>query len=227
MTTPPVPQLTEPTDVRTMAVVQTVYRREFRLAAGLVRGVPPGETARARVVADHLGWLGDHLHRHHTVEDLLLWPLLLDRVPDELAPVVHLMETQHRAVDDLQGQVGEVLPRWRATADTADRDRLAGLLDRLYVHLVEHLDAEEQRLLPIAARAVTQAEWDAMGEAAHREAARRDLLLALGMVAYEGDPVLVAGVLAGASAPVRTIAPPLARRAFRRHARRVHGTPTP
>ena len=223
----PSPTTAPLTDVGSMAVIHTVYRREFRLAAGLVRGVADGDVRRARVVADHLAVVGDHLHRHHTHEDEMLWPLMLQRVPDELAPIVELMETQHHVVDALQDQVAAVMPRWRQTARRVDRERLAELHDRLYVNLVEHLDAEEQRLLPIAARTVTQQEWDAMAESGRTSTPRRELLLTFGLIAYEGDPDRVAGMLADAPAPVRVLLPALARRAFARHSRRVHGTATP
>lgn len=215
------------TDVRVMGVIHSVYRREHRLAGGLVRGVADGDVVRARVVADHLTWLANHLHRHHSLEDEMLWPLLLERVADDVAPVVHLMEGQHRVVDALQTEVAEVLPRWRERADAATRERIAALLDRLYVHLVEHLDAEEQRLLPLAARAVHQAEWDAMGEIARRRTPRGELPLDFGMLAHDGDPEVVRGMLAAAPPPVRVLVPWLGRRAFRAHARRVHGTPSP
>ena len=215
------------TDVSAMAVIHSVYRRELRLAGALVRGVADGDTARARVVADHLAWVGEHLHRHHTLEDRLLWPLLLERVADELAPIVDLMQTQHRTVDALQEQVAQLLPRWRETATAEPGAHLATLLDRLYVHLVEHLDAEEQRLLPIAARTLSQPEWDAMGRAAREETPRGEQALTLGMYLYEGDPAAVAAMLASAPRPVRTMLTWAARRAFARHAVRVHGTATP
>ncbi len=156
-----------------------------------------------------------------------MWPRLLERVPDELAPIVHLMESQHERVDGLIQEINEVLPAFRATAGAAERDRLAGLFETLYVHLVEHLDAEEERLLPIAARTLTQAEWDEMGERGRRGTPRKELSLVLGMYQYEGDPAVIAEMLAEAPAPVRWIVPRLSRRAFRRHAMRIHGTPTP
>ena len=156
-----------------------------------------------------------------------MWPLLLQRVPDELAPVVHLMERQHATVDALLQEVGELLPRWRAGAGTDDRDRLAGLLERLYVHLAEHLEAEEERLLPIAAREMTVAEWERMGEDARSRGARKDSLLVLGMIVHDADPAVVARMLAGAPAPVRWLLPRVAHRVYRRRALRVHGTATP
>ena len=216
-----------PTDTRVMGLIHSVYRRELRLAGQVVRSVADADQARAAVVADHLQLVHDHLHHHHSAEDQLLWPLRLDRVPDELAPLVHLMEQQHHRVGELLEEITAALPAWRAYARATDRDALADLHDRLYVHLVEHLDAEEERLLPIASRAVTQEEWDAMGENARSRTPRSHSLLVLGMIVQDGDPELVATMLADAPAPVRWLLPRLGRRAYRRHARAVYGTPSP
>lgn len=219
--------VTTPTDTRVMGLIHTIYRREFRLAGEAIRGVTPGDTARAAVVADHLELVHDNLHHHHTAEDDLLWPKLLERVPEELAPLVHLMEQQHATVEALLEEIADVLPRWRSTADRVDRDALADLHDRLYVHLVEHMDAEEERLLPIASRNVSQEEWEEMGAAARSGTPRSKSLLVLGMIVQDGDPELVSVMLAGAPAPVRWLLPRLGRRAYRRHARAVYGTPSP
>ncbi|HSU02141.1 MAG TPA: hemerythrin domain-containing protein [Nocardioides sp.] len=216
-----------PTDTRVMNTLHTFFRREHRLAGGLLRGVADGDTRRSRVVGTHLDFLCRALHHHHTIEDRILWPLLLERVPDELAPVVHLMESQHERVDGLVQEIGVLLPGWTRDGDAATATRLADLFDTLYVHLAEHLDAEEERLLPLAARCMTQAEWDEMGEVARREAPRKEGLLAMGMFQHDGDPEVFALMLADAPGPVRWLLPRLTRRAFRRHALAVHGTATP
>jgi len=216
-----------PTDTSAMPTVHTFFRREFRLAGGVLRGVPTGDLRRARVVAGHLDFLARSLYEHHTTEDELLWPKLLDRIPGELAPIVRLMESQHEQVDALLAEIGDRLPHWATTADAAGRDRLADLFERLHTHLAEHLDAEEQRLLPIAAQAVTQEEWDELGERGRSHTRRSEMSLTLGMFAYEGDPAVIAHMLAEAPVPVRWLVPRLARRAFRRHALAVHGTATP
>jgi len=215
------------TDTRVMNTLHTFFRREHRLAGGLLRGVAEGDTRRSRVVGAHLDFLSRALHHHHTIEDRLLWPLLLERVPAELAPVVHLMESQHERVDGLIEEIGTLLPGWARDADVVSAARLADLFDTLYVHLVEHLDAEEERLLPLAARCMTQAEWDAMGDTARREAPRKGAFLALGMFQHDGDPEVFALMVGDAPPPVRWLLPRLARRAFRKHALEVHGTATP
>ena len=226
--TPSTPSAGTPVlDTSVMPTLHTFFRRELRLAPGVVTGVAPGDLDRAGVVADHLDFVTRALHHHHTIEDVLLWPKLLERVPEELAPIVHLMESQHERLDALLQEIGSLVPQFRATADAGTRDRLADLLDTAYAHLVEHLDAEEERLLPLAARALTQAEWDEMGEAGRNGTPKRELALSLGMYQYEGDPEVIAQMLAEAPAPVRWVVPRLSRRAFRRHALRVHGTATP
>ena len=222
------PQLDRPlVDASVMPTIHSFLRRETRLAGGVVRRTAPGDVRRAAVVDDHLEVLMTSLHHHHTVEDDHLWPLLLQKVPDELAPIVHLMESQHAGVDAAITGIAETRRAFRASALPADRDRLAGLLDDLHTALVEHLEAEETRLLPIAARALTQQEWDAMGEAGKAGTPVRLALLVFGMFGYEGDPEVVTGMLADAPAPVRALLPRLARRSFRRYALRVHGTATP
>jgi hemerythrin-like domain-containing protein len=214
-------------DTREMQVVHSLFRRELRLAGSLVRRVHPGDVGRARTVADHLDLVGRLLHEHHTLEDELLWPRLLERVPVELAPIVHLMESQHQEVDAALRRIATVLPRWRDHAAAVDRDELAGLYEDLYLPLVEHLDAEEERLLPLVARSITEVEWHELGDRARREGRRREAMLVFGMLQHDGDPAVVRGMLASAPPPVRALVPRLARRSFRRHSVRVHGTATP
>jgi Hemerythrin HHE cation binding domain len=217
----------QPTDTREMLVVHSLFRRELRLASGLVRGVGRGDARRAAVVSAHLQLVEDVLHHHHTSEDDLLWPKLLDRVPEEIAPVVRLMEAQHEQVDGLLARIGELRPRW--TLDPAPElgAQLAGLYDELYAGLAEHLDDEESRVLPLVARCITPAEWLELGEAGRTGIPRKDMALVFGMLMYEGDPEVVRIMLAPAPLPVRVLVPRLGRRAFRKHAVAVHGTATP
>jgi hemerythrin-like domain-containing protein len=215
------------TDTSEMLVVHSLFRRELRLASGLVRGVARGDSRRAAVVAAHLQLVEDVLHHHHTSEDDLLWPKLLQRVPVEIAPVVRLMEAQHQQVDGLLARIAVLRPEW-AQSPTAERaTELAGLYDELYGGLAEHLDAEETRVLPLVARCITPAEWNELGEAGRAGIPRKDMALVFGMLMYEGDPQVVKVMLAPAPLPVRVLVPHLGRKAFRKHSVAVHGTPTP
>ena len=214
-------------DTRDMVVVHTAFRREFGLAPALVRGVAPGDQRRADVVADHLEMLTAMLHHHHAGEDRLLWPKLHERVAADIAPVVSLMEQQHERIHAANDRVVADLARWRVGASETDREALAAGLDEVDAALVEHLAAEEEQLLPIAARHLTPAEWGQLGEEGMGGLKKRQLPLVFGMLQYQGDPEVIAMMLSHAPAPARLLMPFLAPRAFRRYATRVHGTATP
>jgi hypothetical protein len=97
-------------------------------------------------VARHVETILAVLEGHHTSEHELLWPRLLERVPEELAPVVHLMESQHEQIHEHLEQTLALLPRWRAGATPADRDRLGTAVEALVEALTEHMAAEERHL---------------------------------------------------------------------------------
>jgi hemerythrin-like domain-containing protein len=211
-------------DTREMIAVHSAFRREFRLAPGLVRAVAAGDVTRAQVVADHVELIGTFLHHHHDGEDRLLWPKLLERVPAELAPTVELMERQHEGVHEVIEEMTAALARWRSGAAEADRDQLADALDRLHTLLVEHLAAEEQHILPLAARSLTPAEWGELGEDGMAAQAKSKLPMIFGMIMKDADPEVIRGMLANAPLLPRLMLPFVGPRAYGRYARRVYGT---
>jgi iron-sulfur cluster repair protein YtfE (RIC family) len=182
---------------------------------------------RAAVVADHLDLLTTMLHHHHETEDRLLWPVLLERVPAELAPTVTLMERQHERIHAGNAAVLERLAAWRGAASAEAGERLAEALEEVIAALDEHLTAEEEQLLPIAARHLSAAEWQRIGEEGIAGLRQSQLPLAFGMMQYEGDPEVVAEMLSHAPLLARVLMPLMAPRAFARYAKRVHGTATP
>lgn len=133
---------------RAMIMVHTGFRREFGLMPGLVRAVADGDRQRAAIVADHIGLLDTALHGHHYGEDQVLWPLLLERCPADLAPAVHRMQEDHHRVDGLSSELTRTLTAWRANADANDRAAAAGILDQLVSVLREHLGTEERLVMP-------------------------------------------------------------------------------
>ena len=214
-------------DTGEMNVVHSMFRREVGVAGDLVRRVEPGDTRRSGQVARHLDLIDRCLHHHHVIEDDLVWPLVLARASNDVAPTVELMESQHDVVATLLDRIEPRRARWAETADASGRDELAALYERLAVALVDHLDDEETRALPIAAECLSQSEWDSLGDAGRRGTPRSERTLVFGMMQYDGDPRVVATMLGSAPKPVRVLLPWLARRAFRRHSLAVHGTATP
>ncbi|MGI5250417.1 MULTISPECIES: hemerythrin domain-containing protein [Streptomycetaceae] len=212
-------------DVRDMYMVHTMLRREFGLLPQLIRDVAPDDIKRSEVVGAHAEFVCEVLHLHHEGEDVVLWPLLHQRGGEEAEDVVPVMERQHHGIESANAEVLRLLPQWRSTARAGQE--LAEAFDRLQAALLEHMAMEEERILPLAEKYVTAAEWRRLGEHSLEKSAKKSLPLAFGMAMYEGDREVVAGVLAEAPLPVRLLMPAIARRWFARHATRVHGTPTP
>jgi hemerythrin-like domain-containing protein len=211
-------------DVRPMIVLHNALRREFRLLPALVRGVPDTDVGRAWIVAEHMDFLTTILHAHHHGEDVVLWPILLDRGPAEIAPVVHVMEGHHDRIDQLTMQIATTLTDWRARAGSAAGESLADTLDRLIVVLEEHLGLEEEHILPVAAKYVTTIEWDQIGKAAGVEVEPVLRPVGLGMLMYEGDPEVVEVDMARMPPEVRELMRRTAPQAYEAHSLRVHGT---
>jgi hemerythrin-like domain-containing protein len=210
-----------------MTTIHSAFRRELRLAPALLRSVEHGDRLRANTVATHLDLLDRFLHHHHTIEDDLLWPKLLERVPAEIAPIVELMESQHETVAHLLERTASLRTSWRADADHDRAVELAALYAQLHDALIEHLDAEEQHVMPLVEACITAKEWKRIGKAAQRGTPLKDGPRMLGMLAYDGDPEVMREMLAAVPAPMRGTVLKMGRRAYGKHAQRVYGTPTP
>jgi hemerythrin-like domain-containing protein len=214
-------------DVREMYMAHTMFRREFGLLPALISGVRAGDTARARVVAEHFDLIHTVLYHHHHAEDAYLWPRLLSRAPEPAAPVVATMEAQHGELDKVIDDLTAGLRDWRAGADPARGTALAEAAARLAGLLAEHLAAEEERALPLIARYVTAPEWGEMVAAGAADVAPEQIPLIFGLMMYEGDPEVIGEAVSHMPPEVAAVMPGLAADAFARHAEFVHGTVSP
>jgi hypothetical protein len=210
-----------------MQVPHSIFRGEFRRAPAMVRNVSEGDAHRAGVVAGHLQFLLEGLTDHHTAEDELLWPRLQERVHADVEPIIDVMESQHaqihRVTETLNGQVAS----WATDPSSAHRDAVADTCDSAFALLEEHLGAEERDILPIAARAISQSEWDEIGERAMGALPKDKRMLVLGTIRYWAPPERSAALSSDIPRPVRPFVTALADRAFRKEAVAVHGTATP
>jgi hemerythrin-like domain-containing protein len=212
---------------REMQMVHTGFRREFGLMPALVRGVAEGDKPRAEIVVDHVELLSLVLHHHHHAEDEHIWPRLLERCPEEIAPIVHTMEDHHERIANVLTELTAALAAWRGTADAERGETLAAVLDRLVSALFEHLEAEEERVLPLIEEHITAVEWDGMVAEGAAELPQDKLPLLFGMNMYEGDPRAVRDALDNIPPEVRPIITEMAPKAFAAYAEQLYGTPTP
>ncbi len=203
-----------------MEIVHRVFRRESRLLMELVAAVAPGDTRRAKVIADHFADYRLGLKNHHEGEDELLWPPLLARVDLE-SEIVLRMEAQHERVAATLIALDTAVPAWAATAGADQRDILVAALADHRAVLLEHLDDQETTLLPLAAEYVTEKEWASMGEHLVANTPKLTLLTLFGLVLEDANPAERALLLTVLPAPVRGIWHVIGRPRYVRHIRRV------
>jgi hemerythrin-like domain-containing protein len=205
--------------VQEMVMVHRVFRRELRLLPPLIRRVRPNDAVRLAVLADAVDDLLLGLHVHHTGEDELLWPTLLSRVPLEKA-LISRMHGQHEQVAVHVEAATKLLTQWRGTGDAADGGRLADALDDLAIALGEHLTEEEQHILPLAERHLTEREWAMLGQHGLAAMGRARALMTLGAILEDATPRERAQFLHTVPRPARIAWYLVGRRRYREAMRR-------
>lgn len=183
-------------DTRDMLVVHQVFRREYGLLPGLVRGVADGDAERAAVVADHHRLVADLLHGHHTSEDVMVWPVLLDQAP-ESAALVERMQGQHARLEDLLERAGDAVESWGTAPDDERTDTAAAVLGELHATIDAHLSQEEAEVLPLCEQTMTPAQWHAVGDHGRSQVPPDRLFLVFGMLLEEAPPGVADLMLAG------------------------------
>jgi hemerythrin-like domain-containing protein len=209
-------------DTHEMVVTHRASRRESRVLAAQVPRVRAGDVGRARVLADHLTDYLLALHLHHSAEDEFLWPLLLARLDLE-ADRVRRMEEQHERLAAGMARMNELAPVWAKHADVESRDALSVLLAEHVVILNEHLDDEEQHVLPLVEQHVSVCEWDKLSEHFAAHMPREKLLFFMGAVLEDADRRERAHLLGSLPLPARLAWHTVGRVKYARRVRSVRG----
>ena len=207
----------QPINVRDMAIIHRTFRRTYDESARLVRAAPAPSPGRVTFLADHIDFAIAMLHVHHEGEDELLYPKLIERVPDQ-APMAEEVEHEHQLVAGALDAASAACGAWRARPSADTGEALAAALDQLNSVAERHLDDEEQKVVPLAAVTLTQQEWDAVGKHGVAQIPRNKRGIAFGMILEplgEADRVYMKS---GLPAPVRMLSPFLIERPWKKYA---------
>jgi hemerythrin-like domain-containing protein len=205
-----------------MVIIHRLFRRELTLLPELLRTTPLGDVARAEVLTEWTSEVLDILHHHHTAEDDLLWPLLLERCPPD-AELVHRMEAQHAGIDPLIAAITTLSAEFVVAADPEAGARLAEVIDGLAAVLFQHLDEEELEILPLARKHLSVVEWDAMGARARVGTPPDRAFIVLGAILEETDDAERDGFLSKLPPPVRELWVNVGVPAYGGHVRSIRG----
>jgi hypothetical protein len=207
----------QPIDVRDMAIIHRTFRQAYSESARLVRAAPAPSPGRVTFLADHIDFAIRMLHVHHEGEDELLYPKLIERVPEQ-APMTEEVDHEHEQVKTALDAASAACAAWRARPSAETGEALAAALDQVNVVLQRHLDDEEQKVVPLAAVTLTQQEWDALGKHGVGQIPRDKRSIAFGMILDplgEADRAYMKGFL---PPPVRMLSPFLIERPWKKYA---------
>jgi hypothetical protein len=151
----------EPADTRMMGIVHDALRRDLLRARGAVTAEPYPVGQQRRALGEHVVWLMQFLHAHHTSEDEGLWPLVRERNPTA-AELLDSLEADHQRIDPAAQALAAAGRRYADTAADDARTELLTALDDLAAVLFPHLDREVDEAMPVVSASITHADWRAV-----------------------------------------------------------------
>jgi hemerythrin-like domain-containing protein len=121
------------------------------------------------------------LHNHHRGEDEFLWPIARRNLAGDTGHAESLdrMQDEHSELEPLLDRVGR---GWNGPAS-----QLAQALEQLQTNLEDHLEDEEQRVLPWLSRQFTTADWKEYDQASRRSTDKTLPLVFLPWIFYQRD----------------------------------------
>jgi|SRR6516164_2384539 len=207
----------QPIDVRDMAIIHRTFRNMYNESARLVRTAPAPSSGRVSFLADHIDFGIAMLHVHHEDEDELLYPKLIQRVPEQ-APMTEQVDQEHQLIKTALDEAAAACAAWRGRPSADTGEALAASLDHLNSVVQPHLDDEEQKVVPLAAVTLTQQEWDAMGKHGVAQIPRNKRGVAFGMILEPLSQADRAYMMKTLPAPVRMLYPILIERPWKKYA---------
>jgi hemerythrin-like domain-containing protein len=142
-----------------MGIVHSALRRDLRRAHMVLETAPYPTENRRRALADHILWMTEFLHMHHTGEDRGLWPLIRSRKPSA-RELLDRMDADHKRIGPAIVAVQEAAGDYRN--DEAARERMVGAITALDDVLLPHLRREELEMMPVVAKTITTDEFRAV-----------------------------------------------------------------
>jgi hypothetical protein len=152
-----------PADMTMMYVMHHAFRRDLDRFVSAVTETPLEDRAIWKALAARWDSFFKILHHHHTVEDLYIWPFLVQRADAAERETLDAMEEEHGHIDPLLDSVAEGfrtlasdrLPAGAEDLRAALRVRVVATRDTL----ARHLEHEETEAIVILQRHSTTADW--------------------------------------------------------------------
>jgi hypothetical protein len=166
-----------PADTRMMGIVHAALKRDLARARDVLAAQPAPRGRQRVALGEHVTWMLDFLHGHHTGEDQGLWPLVRQRTP-AAAALLDSMEADHARIAPAADAAATAAAAYTATTTDAPRAALVVALDDLLAVLVPHLDREVAEAMPVVAASMSDREWKDIEERYFlKEKSKRELAM--------------------------------------------------
>jgi len=146
---------------------RTMLRDAARLTARAEESAA-GTRVDAVALAGYVRDFADSVHHHHTVEDEILWPVLVESA----GPHVDLTELSddHAALHPMLARLRSAADSYRARPGEDTATALATALGELRDTLTEHIGEEEAAVFPVIERHVSVRDWTEVEKRIRRRA---------------------------------------------------------
>jgi hemerythrin-like domain-containing protein len=207
-----------PVDLAGMYLMHRAFRRDLNRFAAAAEDTPAADRERWHRIAVRFELFASVLHKHHSGEDVGLWPLLAERGADPA--VLDALEAEHAVIDPLLASVRADLGRLAdGTGNESIRDRVARTTAELRDALQTHLAHEESDGMALVQRHLTPEDWTRLDEEVFsKDYTAREVPAVIGWIA-SGCPTEALHRMPGANAVLVLFARAMARRFERREAR--------
>jgi hemerythrin-like domain-containing protein len=195
------------------------FRRDLDAFSEAVRNTPVGDRKTWRLLADRWNLFSEVLHKHHSAEDELIWPVLISVGTSDDVAVLEAMEAEHEEIDPL---LEACAAGFAVLSSRADEDARAALAVRLVAAretLSRHLHHEETEAIPLIQALMTPEDWERIdAEYFKKGLTVRDFATLVPWAAHGLAPEHRERVFADAGTPFRVLWH-LTRRRFERNER--------
>ena len=189
-------------DTSEMINVHQALRDSLGAAPLLVGGIDPSDADPCALIGDYYENVLAFLAVHHHGEELLMFPLLRDRCPEQVR-AIDRVSAQHHDVDGAVAEAQDLLAAWPRESGTEIHGRLGRSLQDLGSTLAAHLDDEEREMLPLCADNLSMEEWGALPAHAMANFTGNKHWLILGLVFEQMTPRQRQDILDHMPAPPR------------------------
>ena len=197
--------MTTSPDLTSYHLVHAALRRAPHRLAAAARALDPTDRRRVDAIARYWKGYDAEVHNHHTIEDVVFFPALVEQVPDAARHLGRL-GSEHQRLDALMAACGHAVDDLRRDRNRAAAVELAACLDALAELMDGHLGYEDVEILPLFAEHFTQEEYDVLEQAAMKQAGiGPQAAFAIPFVVDAATPEQYAVIFATAPTPLRIL----------------------